>query len=97
MQDEIYRIEPHKNHHAFGPLGGQNGIIPNRLEPFGFRPENHHSAGDLFGQAMMNDRSRGNEGFAEAQFRSRDNDDTRMAQIIADRADRAEIEALQRM
>jgi hypothetical protein len=85
------------DYHAFRPLGGQNGIIPNQLRPFGFESESRHSADHLFGQLMTNDRSRGNEEFAEAQFRSRDTDDARMAQIIADRADRAELEALQRM
>src|SRR5271156_3502422 len=86
-----------QDHHAFGPLGGQNGIIPNQLKSFGFNPENRHLADHRFGQPMTNDRSRGNEGFAEAQFRSRDMDDARMAQITAARADRAELEALQRM
>jgi IBR domain, a half RING-finger domain len=86
-----------QDHHAFGPLGGQNGIISNQLKPLGFESENCHSTDHHFGQPMVGDRSRGNEGFAEARLRTRDIDDARTAQIIADRADRAELETLQRM
>lgn len=86
-----------QGHRAFGSWQSQDGLVPNQLRPLQSKPNHRLSSSRDSDQGIRKDWFLDHDESTGSSFQSQMDEDSRMAQAVADSADRAEREALQQI